>query len=357
MIYKYLLRPLFWQFDAERTHTLAIKMLEIAGKSPFVLNSCQKYLSYESPRLCTNPIENLHFANPIGLAAGFDKYASLYPTLSSCGFGFLELGTFTYEPQDGNPKPRLYRAKEQKALINKMGFNNPGAKVAATKIQKFKLRKVPLGINLGKSKIVDIEKASEDYYKSMKCLLPFADYITINISSPNTPNLRQLQNNKELRNLLQTIMPLAKEKNCPVFIKIAPDLSEELLEMIVAECINFGCAGMILCNTTNDISVLQSKYQQFSGHGISGQPVRVPSTAMIRKCFQLSKGKLIIIGVGGVECAKSALDKILAGASLLQIYTGYIYEGPRLPYTINKGIDEFLLRQNCNLSDIIGSET
>ena len=355
MIYSKLIRPLLFTLDAETAHNLTSSVLTFSERIPCFKEIAQEYLNYSSKRIISHPFGNLEIKNPVGLAAGFDKYAKLYPMLSHMGFGYLELGTFTFEAQEGNPKPRLRRSIEDRALLNKMGFNNLGAVAASKKISAFKERKIPLGINIGKSKNTSIEEASQDYLKSLKILLPFADYITINISSPNTPNLRDLQKKQELRTLLENIVPYIKSTtNCPIFIKIAPDINIKELEIILEELISFSCCGIIISNTSIDSSLLKGSKQPLLNCGISGRPIQSSSTQLIRECYTRSQGNLVIIGVGGIDGPQQALEKIFAGASLLQIYTGYIYEGPKLPYLINAGIDKFLEKERCSLSDIIG---
>jgi dihydroorotate dehydrogenase len=281
----------------------------------------------------------VRFPNPVGLAAGFDKNAVALPAWESLGFGFIEAGTITAKTQPGNPKPRVFRLPEQRALINRMGFNNDGAGVVADRLARLRASGrwpgVPVGINIGKSRVTPVEEAVGDYLVSFERLFPFADYFALNVSSPNTPGLRSLQDRDALDALISAVQTKnAGLGNKPVLVKIAPDLEfsqiEEILELAEAR----GLAGLIATNTTLDHScVPQGRDQQ---GGLSGAPLRGRSTEIVR--FITARTKLPLIAVGGIEDADSALEKLDAGAALIQLYTGFIYRGPALPRGICRAL-------------------
>lgn len=316
-LYQRLVRPFLFSLDPETAHHLAI--------------GCLRHFSALIPKTESRQarrVFGIDFPNPIGLAAGFDKNGVALPAWEALGFGFIEIGTVTARPQPGNPKPRIFRYVEQDALINRLGFNNDGAEVIAERLRKLRQRKqwprVPVGINLGKSKATPLEKAAEDYLFSFRELHEFADYVVLNVSSPNTPGLRTLQEHEALVALLQTI---ARENAAkPILLKIAPDLSEEELANVINACENNGVSGIVATNTTLDHSAIPSA--QDEPGGLSGAPLRKKSTAMVRAIA--AQTKLPIIGVGGICDARSAQEKFDAGAQLIQLYTGYIYRGPAL---------------------------
>ena len=357
MIYETIIRPFLFLSHPETAHHLFLSFLESVSKSNFRFLFQYAGLQYHSSRL-QNSLEGIDFPNPIGLAAGFDKSGKSYPSLSELGFGFIECGTFTSLPQQGNPKPRLFRIPEREALINRMGFNNPGAQNAARFFSQ-QQKVLPRGINIGKSKLKPFSQAAEDYLDSLKKLAPFADYVTINVSSPNTPHLRQLQKKKELLSLLRPIQKNLKLRatsskgHLPLFVKIAPDLSLNELDDILDVLVEVDASGIIISNTSTDHHSIP-KEQRDKG-GLSGPPIRQKSTELIRHCYKAGT-QLLIIGVGGISSGESALAKILAGASLIQIYTGYIYRGPYLPVKICRYLDRFLEKNDCTLKDIIGKE-
>ncbi len=352
-MYKSLVRSLFFLLDPENAHNVSSGFLRaIEPLLPLFAHNFR----YSSPRL-QNKICELSFPGPVGMAAGFDKNATLYPSLSQLGFDFIECGTFTTQKQDGNPQPRLFRLPKYKALINHMGFNNPGAELAAIHLSKQK-HKTIRGINIGKSKSTPIDEVTQDYVECLQILAPFADYITINISSPNTSSLRKLQEKEELlQKLLFSIQKELEgmEKKLPLFVKLAPDLSYKELDNILDTLLMVKADGVILTNTSLDKSQIQSSLQKEKG-GLSGKPIQAKSTQLIRYCFTQVGEKLRIIGVGGIDSGKSALEKIAAGASLIQIYTGYIYEGPFLPSAINRYIDKFLKKEGLTINEVIGSQ-
>lgn len=294
----------------------------------------------DDPRLETE-VFGLKFKNPVGLAAGFDKDAKLYKELSNFGFGFIEIGTLTPKGQEGNPKKRLFRLKEDSAIINRMGFNNGGVIEA---VQRLKQNKgVLIGGNIGKNKLTPNEEATSDYEICFDALYDYVDYFVVNVSSPNTPNLRALQDKEPLTHLLQTLQNknLAKPRQKPILLKIAPDLSDEQLLDIIAIIQDTNIAGVIATNTTISREGLQSDNKTEMG-GLSGKPLTQRSTEVIRFLSEKSNKAFPIIGVGGIHSAADALEKLDAGASLIQLYTGFIYEGPSLVKAINKKILERL---------------
>jgi dihydroorotate dehydrogenase len=279
----------------------------------------------------------LKFKNPVGLAAGFDKDAKCYKELSNFGFGFIEIGTITPKAQEGNPKKRLFRLKEDSAIINRMGFNNGGVDEAVLRLKKN--NGILIGGNIGKNKITSNENAIDDYLTCFDALFDYVDYFVVNVSSPNTPNLRELQDKKPLTELLQTLQNknLAKPKQKPILLKIAPDLTDSQLFDIIDIVNETKIAGVIATNTTLSREGLQSKNKSEMG-GLSGKPLTNRSTEVIRFLSEKSNKAFPIIGVGGIHSAEDALEKLEAGASLIQLYTGFIYEGPSLVTKINKEI-------------------
>ena len=333
--YERLVRPLLFSMDAEKAHHLAMQCLrrapQIPGAFPFLR-------AFAPPAQAVN-VCGLTFRNPIGLAAGFDKNGVAIPAWEAMGFGFVEIGTVTAQPQPGNPAPRIFRYPGQRALINRLGFNNEGAATIADRLQKLRASPVapsiPIGVNLGKSKMTPLEEAPADYLHSFRQLHSVADYIVLNVSSPNTPGLRGLQENAALVVLLRTLTDengrLSRPK--PIFLKIAPDLPEQSLADIVGAAEEFGLAGLIATNTTLDHSSIPSSLDQTGG--LSGAPLRERATAVVR--FLRSRTDLPLIASGGVVDAPSGREKIAAGANLLQVYTGLIYRGPGLISELARG--------------------
>ena len=323
--YERLVRPLLFSFDAETAHHLAIALLRGAAHVDPVLRALKIFQPLSKPKT----LFGLTFPNPVGLAAGFDKNGVALPALAALGFGFIEIGTVTAKPQPGNPKPRIFRFPEQQALINSLGFNNDGADAIAVRLRKLRNSgrwpAVPVGINIGKSKITPLEGATEDYLYSFRQLREFADYIVLNVSSPNTPGLRELQGRAALSQLL---IALARENEGvkPVLIKIAPDLAAGHVEEVIATCEQNGVAGIIATNTTVDHSSIAPGLDRPGG--LSGAPLREKSTALVRTIA--TRSTIPIVASGGIFDADSAREKFEAGAQLVQIYTGFIYRGPRL---------------------------
>lgn len=339
MFYQYFIKPFFFLFDPERAHYLLADMIKFFMKIPGVPALFRFFYGYEHPQL-KRTVFGIEFPNPVGLAAGFDKNALLIDEFSNVGFGFIEVGTVTPKPQDGNEKPRLFRLPEDGAIINRMGFNNEGLDAMKKRLQNRKSH-VIVGGNLGKNKVTPNEAAEEDYCLGFEALYDVVDYFVVNVSSPNTPNLRALQEKEPLRNLLLRLqtLNLAKPKQKPILLKIAPDLSNDQLDDVIEIVLATGIAGLIATNTTLSREGLKSNAEIVGQQGgLSGKPVRARSTEVIAYIHQKSNGQIPIIGVGGIHSAEDAIEKMRAGASLVQIYTGFIYEGPGLIKKINQGI-------------------
>jgi len=316
MIYEHLLRPLLFALDPETAHHFALVCLRTAG--PLLAKATDKI----------SPVSafGLNFRHRLGLAAGLDKNGEALPAWEALGFSFVEIGTVTAQAQPGNPRPRIFRYPNERALINRLGFNNDGAEVVANRLAELRDRGgwpgIPVGINIGKSRVTPIERAVEDYLFSFRKLRVQADYIALNVSSPNTPGLRELQEGERLDELLRAIN--AERGDLPLLIKIAPDLQPAALEAIVGVCEANHISGIIATNTTLDHSTIAHDEEG----GLSGAPLQNKSTAIVRQIA--SKTKIPIIGCGGILDAGSAREKIEAGAKLLQVYTGFIYHGPKL---------------------------
>ena len=336
------IRSIFFLFDAEKVHYKTMTLLSFTLKLPFAKFFFKKYFVLENNKLERN-IFGLTFKNPIGLAAGFDKNASFYNNLAYCGFGFIEVGTLTPVSQTGNEKPRLFRLRKDSAIINRMGFNNDGVEIAVEQLKKRKHKGLIIGGNIGKNKLTPNESAVEDYLKAFNALFDYVDYFVVNVSSPNTPNLRDLQEKEPLTHLLLTIqernnsLPKAK----PILLKIAPDLTDSQLDDIIEIVSITKIDGVIATNTTIDrTNVITSNedLELIGAGGLSGKPLAKRSTEVIQYLSTKSNKSFPIIGVGGIHNEQDALEKLEAGADLLQLYTGFIYEGPSLVKRINKAI-------------------
>lgn len=337
-MYKQFLRPLLFKYDPEEVHYFTFNLIQKLSILPGFSTLAKKLYDVSDPRL-EREVFGLKFKNPVGLAAGFDKDAKLYNELSNFGFGFIEIGTLTPKPQDGNPKKRLFRLKEDQAIINRMGFNNGGVLAAVERLKKNS--GVLIGGNIGKNKITSNEEAVNDYEICYDALYDYVDYFVVNVSSPNTPNLRALQDKEPLQHLLQTLQTRnnAKKSPKPILLKIAPDLTDDQLLDII-EIVGFTkIAGVIATNTTLSREGLQSENREEMG-GLSGKPLTKRSTEVIRFLSEKSNKSFPIIGVGGIHSAEDALEKLDAGASLIQLYTGFIYEGPALIAEINRRLLE-----------------
>ncbi len=341
-MYKYLLRPILFLFDPETVHHFTFRLLALLNKISGVPSLFRAIYKVEDSRLERN-LFSLNFKNPVGLAAGFDKDAKLFKELNNLGFGFIEIGTLTPVAQPGNPKKRLFRLQGDRAIINRMGFNNGGVDAAVERLRKN--QHVLIGGNIGKNKITTNENAVEDYKICLNKLYHYVDYFVVNVSSPNTPNLRELQEKEPLKKLLATLMQeafnisenSADKKQKPILLKIAPDLTNEQLDDIIEIVLETKIAGVIATNTTIYREGLQSENKDEMG-GLSGKPLTNRSTEVIRYLSHKSNKAFPIIGVGGIHSAQDAMEKLDAGADLVQLYTGFIYEGPQLIKEINQEI-------------------
>ena len=335
-MYKNVLKPILFLFDPELVHHFVFKMIKLIHFIPGVGKTIRWYYRVDDPSL-NRKVFGLNFSNPIGIAAGFDKDAKLYKELSNFGFGFIEIGTVTPERQLGNPKKRLYRLTEDNALINRMGFNNEGVNSVVHRLKKNK--NVLIGGNIGKNKKTTNENAIDDYKYCFEILFEHVDYFVVNVSSPNTPNLRALQAKKPLTDILNGLQAInnQKDKRKPILLKIAPDLNENQLIDIIDIIKVTNIDGVIASNTTLERKGLRSKDKNQLG-GLSGKPLSDKSTEIIRFLSEKSNKSFSIIGVGGIHTAADAKEKIDAGANLIQLYTGFIYEGPGVVKKINKSL-------------------
>ncbi len=341
MWYRILIKPMFFLFNPEKAHYLAMGLLTFVGRIPGVKWVLRKTFTIEHPSL-SRQVFGLHFRNPVGLAAGFDKNAQWVDELDSLGFGFVEIGTVTPLPQPGNDKPRLFRLPADHALINRMGFNNAGATAAAFALKKRKSSLI-VGGNIGKNKITPNDQALQDYLLAYDALYDVVDYFVVNVSSPNTPGLRQLQEKEPLMNILGQLQQTngKRQKPKPILLKIAPDLTNDQLDDIIDIVIQTKIAGVIATNTTIERSNLKTpaaKVQQIGAGGLSGKPVAKRSTEVIRYLKQHSNNAFPVIGAGGIHSPQDAHEKLNAGADLIQVYTGFIYEGPSLAKNINASL-------------------
>jgi len=333
-MYKRIIRPLLFKFDPEKVHYFTTSLLKLVLNLPLISFLYKSQYKLESPQLHKN-VTDILFKNPVGLAAGFDKNAEYYKDMHDLGFGFIEIGTVTPKPQEGNPKKRLFRLKEDNALINRMGFNNKGVKSA---IENLKDKgDIIIGGNIGKNKTTPNENAVDDYDICFKALFDWVDYFVVNVSSPNTPDLRALQDKKPLLKILKHLQKLnhSKPSSKPIFLKIAPDLNNNQLMDIIDIVEETKIAGLIATNTTINRAGLKSENREETG-GLSGRPLKNRSTEVIRFLKKNAKNPFPIIGVGGIHSAEDAIEKFEAGADLVQLYTGFVYEGPQLVKDIKK---------------------
>lgn len=338
-MYKIVIRPILFLIDAERVHHLVFGLLKFFGKLPGFISLLRFLFDYENDKL-ERKLFGITFKNPVGLAAGFDKDAKLIDELAGFGFGFIEIGTLTPKAQPGNDKPRLFRLPQDKGLINRMGFNNGGVFAAVERLKTRKSR-VIVGGNIGKNKATPNEQALDDYAKCIDALHANVDYFVLNVSSPNTPGLRELQEKEPLRNLLHFSIQLSKSKSVyrPVLLKIAPDLTNGQLDDIVDILKETHADGVIATNTTisrEGLHTSKTTVDQIGNGGLSGSPLTQRSTDVIRYLREKLGKNFPIIGVGGIMTPHDALEKLEAGADLVQIYTGFIYEGPGIVKRINK---------------------
>jgi dihydroorotate dehydrogenase len=332
-LYERFVRPSLFALSAEAAHNLAIRALRAASNRPSALHQLERFAPGPSPRT----VFGLTFPNPVGLAAGFDKNGVAIPAWAALGFGFVEIGTVTAKPQPGNPTPRIFRYPKQGALINRLGFNNDGAEIVAARLRALRESgrwpAIPVGINLGKSKVTPLEQAVDDYLYSFRLLAPLAGYVVLNVSSPNTPGLRSLQERDSLQHLLAAVARENESTRKPVLLKIAPDLIPAELDQIVATAEQNGIAGIIATNTTLDHSAIPTSLDQTGG--LSGRPLFAKSTEFVRAIR--ARSSLPVIASGGIFDAVTAREKMSAGADLLQVYTGYVYRGPGL---LNEIVDD-----------------
>ncbi|MBO2012065.1 quinone-dependent dihydroorotate dehydrogenase [Hymenobacter negativus] len=339
-MYKALVKPLLFQLDAERAHHVVFNNLRRAAQLPGTKALLRSLYNFQHPNL-TREVFGLKFPNPVGLAAGLDKNAVLTDELATMGFGFVEIGTVTPRPQSGNPQPRLFRLPQDEALVNRMGFNNDGAAAVAARLARRQNRQLIIGGNIGKNKDTPNERAAEDYVAGFEALVEVVDYFVVNVSSPNTPNLRQLQEKKPLIELLQQVQARnqARATPRPLLLKIAPDLTDSQLDDILEIARETKLSGLVATNTTisrDNLRTDSTYVSSLGAGGLSGRPLRARATEIIRYLHQKSGGSLPIIGSGGIHSAADAQEKLAAGATLIQLYTGFVYEGPALVRRINE---------------------
>ncbi|WP_372011521.1 quinone-dependent dihydroorotate dehydrogenase [Paenibacillus chitinolyticus] len=362
MIYEALVKPMLFRMEPEEAHDFVLRNLQRIQRQPGLLYLIEKlYGVREEPGLASELL-GIRFPSPIGLAAGLDKDARAVPALSSMGFGFMEVGSVTPIGQAGNDRPRLFRLPDDEALINRMGFNNGGIHAMKERLESCNALKIPLGINIGKNKRTPNEKAHEDYTRCLRSLYPYADFFIINLSSPNTPSLRKLQYGSELDELLIRIVAETERLNArhrgdkPVFVKIAPDMDGGELENMIGKIMRHGIPGVIAANTTVTRGGLTHPHREETG-GLSGKPLHLKSTEIIRSIYKQSGGTLKIIGSGGIFTARDVYDKIRAGASLVEIYTSFIYKGPRINRQCSSELLDLLKQDGfASLSEAIGAD-
>jgi dihydroorotate dehydrogenase len=356
------IRPALFSLPAETAHNFGIEALRVGLSSNFARKLISAKFDVSSFGVLNR--FGLEFRNPIGIAAGFDKNGKVVNQLAAIGFGHVEVGTVTFEPQEGNSKPRMFRLPEDNALINRLGFNNEGAVAIARRLEKLDPTCV-LGVNIGKNKDVPNDAAIENYLASFELVFEAADYVAVNVSSPNTPNLRELQKSDELESLLSALQSKNAElsesgKRKPLFVKIAPDLADDEIKAIVDICQKLELSGIIATNTTinrENLKTDSSKLEEIGNGGLSGKPLANRSNEIIKTIYRHSKGELPVIGVGGIFSAEDAFGKIISGASLLQAYTGFVYHGITFARDINVGLKRILDEKGFNnLDEAIGSE-
>jgi dihydroorotate dehydrogenase len=342
-VYKIFIKPFLFILSPESAHHFTVKAFSFLLAIPLVGYLLRNFFTVKNEKLHRHFL-GLHFENPVGLAAGFDKDGKYLHTMSALGFGFIEVGTVTPKGQEGNPQPRLFRLPKDEGLINRMGFNNDGVEMLVARLkQKGKPRNVIVGGNIGKNKSTPNEQAADDYLYCFEALFPWVDYFVVNVSSPNTPNLRALQDKEPLTKLLALLMAenKKKEKPKPILLKIAPDLTNGQLDDILQIVTDTGIDGIIATNTTISREGLKESaatIEAIGAGGLSGKPVRERSTEVIRYLYEHSGKKLFIIGVGGIVKPEDALEKLKAGAALVQVYSGLVYEGPSMIRRINADI-------------------
>ena len=370
-VYRNFIRPALFSLDAERIHEFTLNQLSRASRSGFACRALESF--FAAPPLSVD-LFGLRFPNPVGLAAGMDKNARAVSAWAALGFGFSELGAVTWHAQSGNPAPRIFRAVAEHAIVNRMGFNNDGAEALGATLRDWRAAghwpRHPVGINLGKSRITPLEKAAQDYANSFRVLRDLADFFVVNVSSPNTPDLRQLQDKTALDEILAALHEVQCERPAvtaprnaprakPILVKVAPDLSFDALDEIVELAERRNLAGIVATNTTlarPETRDVRARTVYLESGGLSGQPLRKRSTEVVRHLFRQTRGRLPIIGVGGIFTAQDAWEKITAGASLIQVYTGLVYEGPGLAKAIVAGLRGMLAERGMKgVLEAVGS--
>ncbi|MCU1288338.1 MAG: Dihydroorotate dehydrogenase (quinone) [Acidobacteria bacterium] len=357
--YKKIIRQLLFKMPTETAHEFGVESLKLGLAPKLAQKLAAQFLQEEA--FGKLPRFGLNFKSPMGIAAGFDKNGVVVNQLAALGFGFVEVGTVTFNPQKGNEKPRLFRLPEDEALINRLGFNNEGTRKVVERLKKINPACV-LGVNIGKNKDVPNEEAVENYLKSFDPASTVADYIAVNVSSPNTPNLRQLQKAENLEELLTALQKRNRELSAkPLLVKIAPDLSEAEIEAVADIAVRLNLSGIIATNTTINRSHLKTSrdnIDEIGSGGLSGKPLRRRSTEVISKIYKYSNGKIPIVGVGGIFTAEDAFEKIAAGACLIQAYTGFVYQGFTFARDINKGLSAILKKKGFkSLDEAVGINT
>lgn len=340
MIYRAFFHLVLRWLPAETAHHLAFFALGLLTRIPGLSALLGRWLMPSAPELRVRAL-GLEFPGPVGMAAGFDKDARVYEALAALGFGHVEIGTVTAQPQPGNPRPRLFRLPADHALLNRMGFNNQGARAAAARLRG--KRSVPIGVNIGKTKVVPAEQATADYVASAEELGALADYVVVNVSSPNTPGLRELQAVEKLGPLLEQVRAALDRKSparrVPLLVKIAPDLADEDVDAVTDMALELGLDGMVLCNTTLSRAGLRTpaaKVQALGAGGLSGRPLKERSLAMLRRVRARTGGRLTLISVGGIEDADDVRERLRSGATLVQLYSSFVYGGPLLVHRIHR---------------------
>jgi len=348
LLYEKVVRPFFFGLDAEHAHERGVNSMALLGRMGPVCRLMEAWSQLPSSRFAPVKAFGLEFPNRVGLAAGFDKNASAWPAAAALGYGHVEIGTVTALAQPGNPRPRVFRFPAEEAVINRMGFNNEGAAAVAARLSKLPKRgqrRIPLGVNLGKSKAASLDRATEDYLTSFALLSDYADYLVLNVSSPNTPDLRKLQDEERLHELLGAITAANAEREAhpdkarvPVLLKIAPDLTWSQIDTVLDVIATHGLDGIIATNTTLERPGFFSTVNEAGG--LSGRPLTRRSTEIINYISRRTEQKLPIIGVGGINDVRSAAEKLDAGATLVQLYTGMIYRGPFFAREVARGLSD-----------------
>jgi len=343
-------KPLLFRLPPETTHDLVVGLLQASQRDPF-LGAMQRRFAVMDDRLTTE-VFGLTFPNPVGIAAGFDKNARVPRALAALGFGHVEVGGVTAEAQPGNPKPRLFRLPEDDALVNRMGFNNEGADAVGRRLAQTPPPDVPLGVNIGKSKTTPLEEAAEDYRYTYERVADYADFFVVNVSSPNTPGLRDLQDREPLERILSALVDAGAD---PLLVKVSPDLHRDAIADVVALAEDLDLAGIVATNTTVDRDDALQNTNRLQEGGLSGKPLEGRATDLVR--FIAGRTDLPVVGVGGIFTAEDAYEKIRAGASIVQLYTGLIYQGPTIARDINRGLLDLLERDGFDsIEDAVGAD-